>query len=243
MNDEAELLDYIERLEKALESETFGGNQYYRYSSTFKKVRQRLSSEYPFAMSLSEQYDDAAQWERYADNAQGVCISMNTRQLCLLFCKHPFFIDKVYYTYDIKKNEHYKLLVDYIQTGKVDGGFRSVDSLIDNILASASRYKHHSFISEGEYRITSMGGIDQNLYKNEYFNITHELQKGQIKRVLKIRFDKLCEYEGIEYQSLFNRITIGPRSKQSSHDLISFCQETGFEDLANNVIKSKCPLR
>ena len=242
MNDKTELVDFINQLDSAVQVEIKDGAQKQRYYTLFDELKCRIRGEYPYAMSLSNRYDDAAQWERYADGAKGVCITFDTQKLCEAFCPHFFVFSRVYYDYDITKHEHYSIILDYLETGRING-FASIDGLVGNIISTAHSYKHRSFMSENEYRITSLGDTDPMLYKNISSEVAFELISGQIKRVLKIRYDVLCEKSSIDYQDLFKRITVGPRSEQSLYDLSIFCKQFGFEKLSHNIVTSECPLR
>ena len=63
----------------------------------FDKLYSRLKNEYPFAASFSTLKDNAAQWERYADNAHGACIVFNTSRLLNLFWYSGAWLHEVFY--------------------------------------------------------------------------------------------------------------------------------------------------
>lgn len=48
---------------------------------SLKKVYKKIPLSYKYALCLSTEKDDAAQWERYGDSAMGVCISFNVEEL------------------------------------------------------------------------------------------------------------------------------------------------------------------
>ncbi len=150
MNDEKELLHFIGNLQSALYKNVKEENLA-ECEGFFARLFERLEKEYPFALCLSRLGDDAAQWERYADRGRGVCIKLNTEKLCSLFFGMAVLLQKVHYDLTISEHEHYKLLLEYFNTGE-DVGFVDEKGRIDNIILTASCHKHPSFRSEKEVR-------------------------------------------------------------------------------------------
>ncbi len=73
MNDTKELSDFLDRLKVAC-LDTVKPENRAKCEAFFAKVYEHLQVNYPYIMSFSRQADDVAQWERYADNAKGVCM-------------------------------------------------------------------------------------------------------------------------------------------------------------------------
>lgn len=237
MNDISELSFFIDKLKEYILQVCDDEEKKKRTESFFEKIHQRLLNEYPYALCLSKKEDDASQWERYAGNAQGVCIVFNTKKLINLFYGGELYFTKVQYNKNIKKHPHYNNIVDYIKYKKVDG-FESEGGLIDNIIASATSYKHKSFNSEGEVRMCSLL-VEQNyLYREEIRRIN-----GIVKTFLILNIEEYENLYDCRFVDAIEKIYIGPRSIQQINDLIKYLEQIGYPDLTNKIEKSKCPLR
>lgn len=234
MNDALEIRDFIWRMRDAL-IQDLPSEKHFHCKRLFKEMDVRLDSEYPFAICFSDLEDNAAQWERYASDAQGVCIVFNTPCFMkLIYYQMPF--NKVFYEYDIREHEHYKTLYRCFTTGERTD-FPSEEGLIDNILACGYVHKHRSFITENESRaITLWGRTPPNS------DVCYELINGQIRRVLKLHLEKMCEDQHIEFEQLIDKIVIGPRSKQNEYELREFVKQCHFSNLADRISTSQCPL-
>lgn len=99
MNDRSEIKEFYNNFKNCLISK-FPDKQN-SIDALFKKVSRDIKGKYPFVMSFSPLEDDAAQWERYGDNARGVCIRFNVRRLAEQLSVLPFTIGKVYYGVEI----------------------------------------------------------------------------------------------------------------------------------------------
>ena len=91
--------------------------------SIFDEAMQNNEGHYPLAMCFSKLKDDAAQWERYGDNARGVMLAFNVENLSKLLHNLPFVLDDVIYsdTTTIKKyrRANYGFFLEYFRTGHV----------------------------------------------------------------------------------------------------------------------------
>lgn len=237
MNDKSEVIDFVNRLDTALEQELAPECQKKR-KEFFKRMRDRLTDEYPFAICFSRLRDNAAQWERYADNAKGVCITVNAERFTSLIFHNSLGLGNVHYDYDIKKHDHFKIVKHYLTTDKFISGFYDETGLIDNVLACGYFHKHESFNTEEEVR-------SSNFWKNipSHSKIDYVQMSGQIKKVLKINLGELCTQEAVEFEDLFEEITIAPRSEQNKYELVSFLKSVELDTLAGKVKISQCPLR
>ncbi len=241
MNDTSEITDFVDRLKEAIIIDAAPDEPLLK--DFFGKINARIKSEYPFAMCFSTAYDDAAQWERYADNAKGVCVAFNTETFLELLYFNQVLTNEIFYKGDIRNHAHYRIVKHYFETGELIEGFHDINGLMDNIILCASTHKHESFSSEYEFRSLSLQSyIIKHLAKN-CSEISFELIGGQIKKVLKVNYEQLCQKEGLNVEDLFESVTIAPKSGQSENDLKEFCLKNGFEKLAKNISVSKCPLR
>ena len=71
MNDKLEIVCFIDKLQKAV-CEDIKPDKRKDCDLFFEKIYSRLKNEYPYAICFSTLNDNAAQWERYADDAHGV---------------------------------------------------------------------------------------------------------------------------------------------------------------------------
>lgn len=176
-------------------------------------------------MCFSRLEDDAAQWERYADNVEGVCIVFNTKNIMCAFYEAYLLFGDVYYDFDIKQHQHYKILYDYFMTGKLNG-FNDENGQIDNAIACGYSHKHRGFRSEQEIRVVNLWN-----YIPEYATAETECVSGIIKKSMKFNMEKRCAEVGLVFEDLFEGIVIGPKSSQDINNLQSFVEEKGFTSL------------
>lgn len=234
MNDREELNGFIWDLEREVLKEVTV-EKIPRAKAVFENIENRLKLEYPFIFCVSRARNDAAQWDRYANNGQGVAVVFNTELLYKLIFYNHFVMDEEYYGYNAKQHKMKRLLVDYIQDEKMEQ-FSDLDGLIDNLLLCAMIHKHESFAAEQEVRISP------------YFvkeNDPHLQYKvlNTIKRVYVMNLGKLCEEEKIDIEDLVDSIVLGPKSQQNIEDLKWYFIQIGLSKLANKISKSDCPLR
>lgn len=236
MNDKSEIVDFIEKLQMAV-SMDIDPSMIDDCNIFFEKLYRRLKNEYPFAACFSKLNDNAAQWERYADDARGVCIVFNTSTFMNLFYYSGALFNEVFYEYDIKQHKHYKILKDYFNTGVLKE-FNSEIGEMDNLLACAYMHKHQSFCTESEIRLTTLW--NQEIAQSEF---SFEMVNGRLKKILKVSLEKLCSDENIDIEQLIDSIVIAPRSEQNEQDLKEYIEYLGYKELCNKITKSQCPLR
>ncbi|MEY8518740.1 DUF2971 domain-containing protein [Lachnospiraceae bacterium 29-84] len=236
MNDKKEIKNFIELLQNALRDDV-SADKLSQCDEFFIKVFERIKSEYPYAMCFSELDDDAAQWERYADNAEGICIVFNTKNIMRVFYETDILFQRVYYEFDIRQHKHYKILRDYFKTGERNG-FSNENGQISNAIACGYFHKHRSFRSEKEIRVVTLWN-----HIPKYAMVETECVRGIVKKFLKFDMEKRCTEVGLTFENLFEGIVIGPKSAQDIGSLQSFVEEKGFASLKGKISKSDCPLR
>ena len=236
MNDKSEIVDFIRKLYDATSSD-ISPDKMDECNAFFDGLYKRLDNEYPFAFCFSKLSDNAAQWERYADDARGGCIVFNTSAFMKLVYYSGAFFHEVFYEYDIKQHAHYKILKKYFNTGVMDQ-LETETGEMDNILGCAYLHKHESFCTESEIRLTNLWNI-----KIEKSEFAFEMVNGRLKKVLKLSLKELCLEENIDFEDLIEGIIIGPRSEQNERELKEYIEHLGYKKLSNKVFKSQCPLR
>lgn len=224
MNDKTEVNYFIENLQRAV-LEDIDPDKQGNYNLLFEKIYNRLKNEYPYAICFSTLNDNAAQWERYADDAHGVCIIFNTSRLLNRFYYSNTFFE-IFYQEDIKQHDHYQVLKDFFNTGELKG-FENEMEEMDNLLASAYMHKHESFNTESELRLST-------LWKRqiEKADFSFEMVNGRLEKVLKISLKDLCSYEDIDFEALIDGIVIAPRSEQDAQDLKEYLESLNYKELS-----------
>lgn len=236
MNDSKEVKYFIELLRNEL-CDNVSVDKLEQCNEFFAKVFERIERKYPYAMCFSKLEDDAAQWERYADDAKGVCIVFNTKNIMCAFYEVYLLFGDVYYDFDIKQHQYYKILYDYFMTGNLNG-FCDEKGQVDNAIACGYSHKHRSFRSEQEIRVVNLWS-----FIPEHATVETECIGGIIKKFMKFNMERRCEEVGLSFEDLFEEIVIGPKSVQNISSLQAFIEEKGFAILKGKISKSDCPLR
>ena len=239
MNDTKELTEFIDRLKNEIGS-TVHNIYEENCNSFFQKVYECAKKNYPYIMSFSKRRDDAAQWERYANNAKGICIGFYKNKLDSLKrkIKEPFFLQEVFYDFNVKMHEHFNYVKNYICDND-SSPFKSGESLIENIVATACSFKNVSFSAEDEIRAIILY-VDS---PSEFVRVEFEIRNGVIKKYAKIKWYDVCKKLELNIQDLISEIIIGPRSQQKIDILKDYLSLNDYDDLALKVKNSECPLR
>ena len=239
MNDTKELTEFFDRLKNEINSSVHNIDKE-KCKSFFHKVYECARKNYPYIMSFSKRRDDAAQWERYANNAKGICIGFYKNKLDSLKrkIKEPFFLQEVFYDFNVKMHEHFNYVKNYICDNDL-GSFTSEESLIENIVATACSFKNVSFSAEDEIRAIILY-VDS---PSEFVRVEFEIRNGVIKKYAKIKWYDVCKKLELNIQDLISEIIIGPRSQQKIDILKEYLSLNDYDDLALKVKNSECPLR
>lgn len=240
MNDRTEIIHFVNKLKDATIEDYPSKAE--EINDIWVNVEKGLQEPFPYAMCFSSHLDDAAQWERYAARATGVCLVANSDVLRQLFLYHQAYLNHVFYDNDIRQHDHYQILSHYLAECKWPYSWDD-HKWVDNMIATAPNYKHGSFSRESEIRLIIYSEFVQYGENEGIYTLDYEVIGNQIKPVLKVDLEKLCAVEGIGIDTLFDGIVIGPKSAQNKDILASFCRENGFHKLAENISLSECPLR
>lgn len=242
MNDKSELTNFVacvkrEVLKMVPEKEP-------EVKQLFTHIYERVKTEYPFAFCFSTLYDDASQWERYGDNAQGVCIEFDVESIKKIIEGKGIMLQCVFYDNESEFTHQYSdVLKEYVKTGALIEGFSNITGVEDGIILSSSFHKHNSFFSEQEYRLLTFFKLDPYSLDNMCGQIVFSQYNNQIKKHLIINFDELLKKSNLNIEQLITKITLGPRSVQSESNLKEFLMHIGLNKLSKRILLSKCPLR
>ncbi len=227
MNDKSEMSHYINSLMLELKN-TFCDRDN-DIDALFSKYENQFKNESVYALSFSQFKDDAAQWERYANNGQGVCIVFDREKLSDLI-RGKAFLQEVIYGPKQVNDPMYVELFTYLNEGHTFDSDKNIDDIFRDIWISSSVYKHESFQREGEIRLCQVP-----FSNNEIF---YKMENWGIREYRKLSlFDE--EDDKIP-DGLINQVIVGPRSVYVDGIL---------EKYINNYIKgvdvlySQCPLR
>lgn len=253
MNDKNEIKEFFKSLKKWLI------NRMPDKEDLIKKLlndaTRRIEGKYPFAMSFSTWEDDASQWERYGDNACGVCIKFNIPKLAELLVDFPMAIDKIYYGADISaltENDQERIsrfldsAEDILDQNENDFNENTLKLLVN----FAAKYKNRGFASECEHRLytykwmASNTDIDKLLQFESRFqssvSMDFEYRSNQVKKFMKIKLDK--QNSVITLDDIIEKIIIGPRSMQSVPLLKEYIDSLGYSEIHKHIEKSECTL-
>lgn len=239
MNDKKESFHFIDLLSSVLYNE-LAEDAKIRCEQFFIKVNEVMKENYPFAFCLSTLKDDAAQWERYADNAHGACIVFNATNLHHLTLKTHYILNPIFYEFDIKNHYFYKPLKSYFETQEFPRGYdNNEDFLIGNLCSTANLRKHISFRCENEIRLICFQNNDA------FARIEFKIINGTMKEVLVLNIEEWCKQDNFTIEDIIDSIIIGPRSNQAHYvlDLKKYLNQLGYCQLANKVCVSACPLK
>ena len=234
MNDTKEMLHYMDCLEDSV-CKKLSDQQKEIAHNLFDDQLKKLKDKPVYASSFSRLKDDAAQWERYASNGEGICIAFNA-ELLEKICKGRAMLQTVYYTMNANNSIHTSLIREYILTGTVDtNAWRNIDSIFENSWVASSAYKHISFRSEREVRIVSLPfSIERDLGKPYY--------KMESWGVREYYILNLKEDENIKIQDIIKEIIIGPRSKATVDTVQRYLKNLDSNFANIKVSVSQCSL-
>jgi hypothetical protein len=246
-NDRAEMTNLFELLqasvEKVFKNDTSIDHE--KIKSFFDSQRKLLSEEVDnacaYAFCLTREEDEASQWDRYANNGTGVCLTFNAK---LLYCILPnnithdsvpgIVMQQVYYNENADNHKLVEVICSAMK-GKFTNGFKSIDDVGYNSRASAVAYKHKSFRNEKEVRLVSFAGVNKDNPKN------YIIKPALVKEALTLDMNRK-EDLNLNFYDLIEKITIGPKSKQSSAVLSRWLDKIKEPALANKIFRSKCTL-
>ena len=236
MNDKSEMSHYIKCVEEAvLATDNIEKEDQERIEKVFKDQLNKIDTHLTYCLSMSKRKDDAAQWERYADNGQGVCIIFGSDKLKQV-SSDVASLQEVYYTEDAHKSKHTELFKKYlIEKANETPELGSMESAFWNAWVAASAYKHISFKSEKEVRLI----VRENLCWKKPLELKYKMENWGVREYYPLKIaDDNCELKRI-----IKGIIIGPKANATENIVKRYLKSLDpiYEKI--EVIKSQCPLR
>ena len=231
-NDKSELINYIEGLKKSVLRKINDDANKRKCITFFEKINPY--NDLSYYMSLSSLSDNANLWDRYANQATGVCLILNEKVLKKAF-EQDFFIDKVYYRNTFNKHEHIKIIYSYIVENFFIKGFSNEEQLISNIQATSCKYKHHSFKGENETRLVAIFPDKLCCNTFNYAKCEYKLISNVVKQVLILNLENYLSTKNMSIEDLIKGIIIAPKSNQEIIAIKNLLITNGLHKLAKNV--------
>ena len=207
-----------------------------RLNETLDVIRSRYFSAY--AACFSGFRDDAAQWERYANQGKGVCLVFRKSMLEKLTGR-AVSLHKVYY----QENMEMHPLVERIYLLLKDNEKQTNDTELMNaayeVLRNSASFKHPSFLSENEFRLIVMPFDVPDCDLKPRYHVARE----RIKKYYPLDLESMCRQAEITIEDLITGIIVGPESTQSLPILRDYLRDMGLAVLAENISGSRGPLR
>lgn len=232
MNDSTEVVGFLREIKSKLNNDF--PIETPRKKEVLKMISETEEIANVYIMSFSEIEDDAAQWERYADNANGVCLKIKTSVLSKVSETYYYWLKEVKYLFADESNYdyeyNYKQLSRYIKEGLTYNN-KELSLIMFELCLVGIYHKHPSFQSEREVRFIH----HSNVKKDKYVF----LKTNTVKRMFVFDFQTY----GIKIDEIIDEIIIGPRSQQSIDELKMYIESKGYTELSNRIRYSSSPLR
>lgn len=220
MNDSLECKLYFDIIKKDLQKKDLPDKTIQAVSELFYKKLNDV-----FVFSLSAEDDDAAQWERYANKGEGVCLVTSIFDALIWLVnqvKKPLVTPVEYVSRETSLNriinhsfDDYKSLFEQISDFQNKSSETNVFTALQRLVSDCCRIKERSFRNEKEFRLIAFenNSIDQknnssriNIFDNQKF-IRTKLELGNIFSTELRNFKKLAN------PYLFSEAILGPKSK------------------------------
>jgi len=240
MNDASEELYFIDLLKKAVivSKHDITDTQCERIDSMFKKLERDLSESPAYVSCFSKRKDDAAQWERYADQGEGFCIEFDAQKLDK-FIRGDLFLQEVYYRRDVLKHEHIDPILEWLENPEYTGGFNTFEDWMGNIKSCACSYKHPSFEQEEEVRLVLL----PELAKFAEGKWDYIISGGVIKKYFILDIEEIEKKINFSFYDTVKGIYIGPKSKQDPKILYEYFRSKNIDISIEDIVVSESPLQ
>lgn len=192
-----------------------------------------------YAACFSEHRDDAAQWERYGNFGQGVCIGFH-EELLERMVGGAISLREVYYQEDMREHQLVNQIYEIFRDEKdFDKGLPALKAAMNEAWIQSAAFKHPSFSSEKEVRLVVSPSITNDFLVEPKYHAYVD----RIKKYYPLDLNKMCGKLNMHLSDLIGEIIIGPTSPQSLPILEDFIDDCGLNVLKERTHLSSCPLR
>lgn len=247
MNDKKEMFEMLDHLQMDLANANIDKK---KIDMLFNYMRTEFPNFIFGASSFSLNEDDAAMWERYGDDAQGVCLEIKPDKLIAGISKN-YALGRVRYSPDEQYNELLQSVINEAKKTSLDGWEQKIYGHLPRYISRyAVLYKHKSFKTENEVRLYAASPSNINTLNRDNIDVANKKwnehfieSNGVIKFIERIPFEP-CD--------VISKIILGPRTKQNivvfkgGLRAMKFSidgQYGHYGHLANNTYLSECSLR
>lgn len=207
------------------------------FDKLFEVQSKRFGSAPAYIFSFSGQRDDAAQWDRYANNGAGLCVKFNEDALKEVTREKAELLP-VKYDSDDSCRTYKKVLDMFIENGFSDIEDVEISNLFTSAWSSSITYKHPSFRAEDEIRLCAfpfgVKGINPE-------SIQYVVTSNGVKEFYSISLGE----DGSHMKGLIEEIILGPKARVDKNVYYRYLQKIcgrgiNFADL--QITESDCPL-
>lgn len=242
MNDASEMRLFMNGICKAVIERLSLDNEYEKIRRTEAFFQKEMAAEFhysSYAACFSKYRDDAAQWERYGNYGQGVCIAVH-EDLMQKMVAGIASLQEVYYQEDMRAHP----LVDEFYTvikasKKFSDRLLQIQNLMHEAWVQSAAFKHPSFASEQEFRLVVSPFISNEFAVEPKYHVS----MNRIKKYYPLDLNRMCSKLNMHLSDLVGEIIIGPTSSQSPPILQDYLTDCGLKVLKDRITMSDCPLR
>ena len=242
MNDASEMRFFMNGICRAVMERLQACGKEEKSREIEKFFRKELEEEYhysAYAACFSKYRDDAAQWERYGHQGQGVCIAFH-ENLMQKMTGGAVSLQTVYYQKDMREHRlveaFYQMMLEEADFSEIQ---RELREGMDEAWVQSAAFKHPSFAREKERRLVISPFI-----LNEFaVEPRYHVSEGRIKKYYPLDLNRTCGRLGLHMSELIGEIIIGPTSSQSMPILQDYLVDCGLNALRDKITMSDCPIR
>ena len=242
MNDASEMRLFMHGICKAVVDRLNVEGEFEKAQQIETFFQKELAKEFhysAYAACFSKYRDDAAQWERYANYGQGVCIAFHEKLLQKM-TGGAVSLQEVYYQEDMRENLLVSSFYRFMkETPNFSENLPKLDNLMKNAWVQSVAFKHPSFANEREVRLVVSPFILNDFAVEPKYHVT----ANRIKKYYPLDLNRMCGKRNIHLADLVGEIIIGPTSSQSVAILQDYLEDYGLYSLKNKITMSKCPFR
>ena len=242
MNDASEMRLFMHGICKAVVDRLNVEGEFEKAQQIETFFQKELAKEFhysAYAACFSKYRDDAAQWERYANYGQGVCIAFHEKLLQKM-TGGAVSLQEVYYQEDMREHRLVNQICDIFRDEKdFDKGLPALKAAMNEAWIQSAAFKHPSFSSEKEVRLVVSPSITNDFLVEPKYHAYVD----RIKKYYPLDLNKMCGKLNMHLSDLIGEIIIGPTSPQSLPILEDFIDDCGLNVLKERTHLSSCPLR